>query len=286
MRVFYAPDGTGYYRPMRTRPAPRSFPWGRILLGLALAGFAFMSYQCSTEYNPVTGKQQHIAISQNQEIALGLQAVPEMMAQHGGEHSDPRLQALVDSIGNRILADSDAGKTGWQFDFHLLADAQTINAFALPGGQVFLTYALLARLETEGQVAGVLGHEIGHVVARHGAQRIAKQQLTQGLTGAVLVASGSDGGARMAQMIGQMVNMSYGREDELESDALGVRFMSQAGYDPRAMIRVQEILDEASGGAAPPEFFSTHPSTGNRIQTIEEAIRLVYPNGVPDGLTQ
>jgi predicted Zn-dependent protease len=285
MRTMYGSDGTAYYRPMRTGPAPRSFPWGRILFGLALAGFAFLSYQCSTEFNPVTGEQQHVAITPHQEIALGLQAMPEMMAQHGGEHPDPKLRALVETVGRKVVAASDAGRTDWQFEFHLLRDPRTVNAFALPGGQVFITYALLARLQTEGQLASVLGHEVGHVVARHGAQRIAKQQLSQGLTGAVLVASGSEDSARMAQMVAQMVNMSYGREDELQSDALGVRFMSQAGYDPRAMIRVQEILAETAGGAAPPEFFSTHPSTGNRIQTIEEAIRAVYPGGVPEGLT-
>lgn len=285
MRTIYAGDGRAYYRPMRTSPAPRSNPWPRILFALAMVAFAFFSYQCSTEYNPVTGEQQHIALTPHQEIALGLQAMPEMMAQHGGELPDPRLQALVDSVGRKIVAASDAGKTDWQFDFHLLADPRTVNAFALPGGQVFITYALLSKLQTEGQLAGVLGHEVGHVVARHGAQRIAKQQLTEGLTGAVLVASGSADGARMAQMVGQMVNMSYGREDELQSDALGVRFMAQAGYDPRAMIGVQQILADSSGGEAPPEFFSTHPSTGNRIQTIEEAIRVVFPGGVPEGLT-
>jgi len=285
MRAMYGPDGTAYYRPMRTRPAPRRSPWPRILFGLALAGFAILSYQCSTEYNPVTGEAQHIALTPHQEIALGLQATPEMMAQHGGEHPDPKLRALVDAVGRKVVDSSDAGRTDWQFDFHLLQDPRTINAFALPGGQVFITYALLARLRTEGQLAGVLGHEVGHVVARHGAQRIAKQQLSQGLTGAVLVASGSTDSAQMAQMVAQMVNMSYGREDELQSDALGVRFMSQAGYDPRAMIGVQEILAESSSGAAPPEFFSTHPSAGNRIQTIEEAIRAVYPAGVPEGMT-
>jgi predicted Zn-dependent protease len=276
---------------MRTRK-PLAVVLGLLAAGLPLgayvgpgAGFAFLSYQCSTEFNPVTGEQQHVAITPHQEIALGLQAMPEMMAQHGGEHPDLKLQALVDAVGRKVVAASDAGRTDWEFEFHLLRDPRTVNAFALPGGQVFITYALLARLQTEGQLASVLGHEVGHVVARHGAQRIAKQQLSQGLTGAVLVASGSEDSARMAQMVAQMVNMSYGREDELQSDALGVRFMSQAGYDPRAMIRVQEILAETSGGAAPPEFFSTHPSTGNRIQTIEEAIRAVYPGGVPEGLT-
>lgn len=257
----------------------------RLWIGLAIVGFALLSYQCSTAYNPVTGEEQHIAMAPQQEIALGLQALPEMLAQYGGEHPDQRAQALVDAVGERIVAQSDAAKTEWNFDFHLLADPQTINAFALPGGQVFITAALLSKFTTEGQLAGVLGHEVGHVVARHSAQRMAKQQLTQGITGAVLVAAGGGGSeARLAQMIGDMVNMKYGREDELQSDTLGVRFMSQAGYDPRAMIAVQEILVEASGGAEQPEMLSTHPSAPNRIQTIQEAIALQYPNGVPEGL--
>jgi predicted Zn-dependent protease len=243
-----------------------------------------MSYQCSTEYNPVTGEEQHIALTPEQEIAMGLQAVPQMAQQHGGLHPDPQLQALVDRVGNKIVGESRAGETDWAFEFHLLRDPRVVNAFALPGGQVFVTHALFERFETEGQLAGVLGHEIGHVVARHSAQRIAKQQLTQGLTGAVMVSSGSADSAQVAAMVGQMVNMSYGREDELQSDSLGVLFMSQAGYDPRAMIGVQEILAASAGGAAPPEFMSTHPSTGNRIQTIEAAIAEVYPNGVPEGM--
>ena len=112
----------------------------------------------------------------------------------------------------------------------------------------------MSKFETEGQLAGVLAHEIGHVVARHSAQRIAKEQLTQGITGAVLVAAGGGGGeAQLAQLIGSMVNMKYGRKDELQSDTLGVRFMSQAGYDPPAMIGVQEILAREADGSAPPE---------------------------------
>jgi len=253
-------------------------------MALALVGFAFISYQCSTEYNPVTGEEQHLSLAPQQEIALGLQAMPEMIQQYGGELQNPEAQALVDRVGKRVVERSDAGKTDWQYDFHLLADRQTINAFALPGGQVFITAALLQKLQTEGQLAGVLGHEVGHVVARHSAQRMAKDQLTQGITGAVLVASGSNNDARMAQMIGQMVNMKYGRGDELQSDTLGVRFMSQAGYDPRAMIGVQEMLAAEAGGNAPPEILSTHPSAPNRIQTIEAAIATIYPNGVPAGL--
>src|SRR5690606_26163857 len=140
------------------------------------------------------------------------------------------------------------------------------NAFALPGGQVFITAALLSRLRSEGQVAGVLGHEIGHVVARHGAEHMAKARLTQGLTGAAVLATydpsdpSSRGSAAVAALIGQMVNMRFGREDELESDRLGVRFMAEAGYDPRSMVEVMKVLQEAAGGGRQPEFFSTHPN--------------------------
>jgi beta-barrel assembly-enhancing protease len=268
----------------RMRPRLGSFIGPRVWIALALVGFAFISYQCSTEYNPVTGEEQHLSLAPQQEIALGLQAMPEMIQQYGGELQNAEAQALVDRVGKRVVERSDAGKTEWQYDFHLLADPRTINAFALPGGQIFITAALLQKLQTEGQLAGVLGHEVGHVVARHSAQRMAKDQLTQGITGAVLVASGGGGQAQMAQMIGQMINMKYGREDELQSDALGVRFMSQAGYDPRAMVGVQEILAAEAGGNAPPEIMSTHPSAPNRIQTIEAAIATIYPNGVPSGM--
>ena len=258
----------------------------RILIALALAAFALISYFSTREVNPITGETQYIALQPEQEIALGLQAAPQMMQQHGGEYADPELQAYVDEVGFRIVRNSDAAKTGWQFDFHLLADPQTINAFALPGGQVFITAALYEKLQTEGQLAGVLGHEIGHVIARHGAQRMAKGQLTEGLIGAVVVGSGSQSSAQLAAMIGQMVNMKYGRDDELQSDDLGVRFMAEAGYDPNAMIGVMQILEQASGGQSQPEFFSTHPNPENRVQKIQEAIQKYYPNGLPAGLQE
>jgi predicted Zn-dependent protease len=213
-----------------------------------------------------------------------------MAAEFGGLSSDQQAQALVSEVGQRLVAQTQAGDTEYEFDFHLLADQETINAFALPGGQVFITEALLHRLETEGQLAGVLGHEIGHVVGRHGAEHIAKAKLTQGLTGAVVIASydpndpASQQTAQVAALIGQLVNLKYGRDDEIESDRLGVSFTSEAGYDPRAMIRVMEILAEANEGQGPPEFFSTHPNPDNRIQRIQAAIEAEFPGGVPEGL--
>ena len=264
---------------------------GRLLIALILVGAALFTYFGSSVYNPVTDETQHINISPDQEVALGLQAAPEMEQQYGGLSTDSQAQRLVDQVCQRLVANSDAGQTEYPFECHLLADTQTINAFALPGGQVFITAALFDRLETEGQLAGVLGHEIGHVVARHGAEHIAKEQLTQGLTGAVVVASydpnnpNSQYTAAFAALVGQLVNLRYGRSDELESDTLGVRFMSQAGYDPNAMVRVMQILEESSSGGGQPEFFSTHPNPENRIARIQQAIAEQFPNGVPGGLT-
>ncbi len=280
-----SPSPFGRRRTMRRRPARRSFGGIRLLIAAGIIGWALISFFRSKEFNPITGEQIHVAMTPEQEIALGLQATPQMMQQHGGLLQDQSLQDALDAVGFAIVEASEARQTDWQFEFHLLADPEVVNAFALPGGQVFITRALWERLETTGQLAGVLGHEIGHVVARHSAQRVSKQQLFQGLLGAVLVAAGGGGNeAYMAQMIGQMVNMKYGREDELQSDDLGVDYMSDAGYDPRSMVRVMEILAEASGGARQPEFMSTHPSPENRIEKIHEAVRKRWPQGVPSDL--
>ncbi len=258
---------------------------GRLLIGLAFAAFAFFSYCSSKEFNPVTGEEQYVSLTPKQEIAIGLQSTPKMIEQHGGLYPDQRAQDFLDNVGNKLLANSqEIQELPWEFEFHLLKDPQSINAFALPGGQCFITYALFSKLETEGQLAGVLGHEIGHVVARHGAQRIAKSTLTQGLTGAVMTASGNSGSAQMAAMIGQMINMKYGREDELQSDELGIILMSKAGYDPTSMVGVMKILAEASSGNRQPEFFSTHPNPDNRIGRIKDTIQKLFPNGVPQGL--
>lgn len=268
-------------RSTRTQSG-RSAGGMRLLVALAVAAFSIISFLGSQEYNEVTGEKQYVSLTKDQEVALGLNAVPEMYAQNGGLYRDESAQIYIDDLGFYLVDSSFANQAGWPFEFHLLNNPDMINAFALPGGQVFITTGLLGRLETEGQVAGVLAHEIVHVLARHGAQRIAKQNLTQGLLSAVLVAS--ENSAQSAAVIAQLVNLQYGRDDELESDRLGVRIMAEAGYDPRAMIKVMQVLAEASGGSGPPEFFSTHPNPENRIQRIEEAINELFPNGVPDDL--
>jgi beta-barrel assembly-enhancing protease len=274
---------------------PRRNPRVTLILGLIMAAFAIYQYSSRSTKNEVTGEKQHLGnITDAQQVALGLQAAPQTIEQYGGESNDAEAQQLVDEVGNRLVAKSDASKSVFRekFQFHLLADKNTINAFALPGGQVFVTEALFRRLKTEGELAGVIGHEIGHVVEKHGAEHIAKQQLVQGLTGAAALASWDPNDPRSGQKaavaaaVGQLVSMKFGRDDELQSDTWGVRTMAQAGYDPRSMVGVMKILAAAGAGGRQPEFLSTHPNPENRIPKIKAAIKAAFPNGVPDGLAK
>ena len=241
----------------------------RLLIGTAIALF-FVFKRCSQrEENPYTGRVQTISMNANEEIAISLQSAPQMTQQYGGLHPNTQYQALVDNVGNKLVNNSIANKTPYKYKFHLLADPNTFNAFALPGGQIFITQALFSKLENEDQLAGVLGHEIGHVLGRHSAERIDESEYWQGL-----VTAGSDGAdmGSVVSSIGQNTLLTNGRDDELESDDLGVRFMIKAGYNPKEMIGVMEILKAAAGPNRVPEFQSTHPDPENRIEKIQESI--------------
>ena len=262
----------------------------RLVIAAVIAGISVFSYLRLRNVNPITGQTQYVSLSVQEEIALGLNAAPAMAAQFGGLTQDQELRLKVDDIGNRLVSQSDASKSEYRFAFHALADPETVNAFALPGGQIFITQGLLSRFTTDGQIAGVLGHEVGHVIHRHSAELMAKSKLLQGLTGAAIIAAtdpsnpSTYNSAMVAQLVAQMINMKYGRDDELEADRWGVKNMAEAGYDPRAMIQVMEVLQSASGGSGQPEFMSTHPDPGRRIEQIKQAIRDLYPQGVPEGL--
>lgn len=290
----------GQRRPTFGRSAGSGMK-ARLLIALAIAAFAFISYYSKQkDVNETTGEQERVAMTDEaQEIQLGLQAAPQMVSQHGGITRSQADQDLVERVGmnllqalERDLAEYNRENPGANrrnpyyndFAFLLLADRKTVNAFALPGGKVFITHALYDQLETEGQLAGVLGHEIGHVIMRHGNQRMAKQGLYQGLAGAMGVLGGGGEGSQMGQMIASALSMKYGRDHELESDDWGVKLCGLAGYDPRAMKGVMKILDKATGGQGPPEFMSTHPKPANRVEYIEKAIQKYYPNGVPNDL--
>lgn len=271
------------------RPRIRIPP--RLIIGGFIALLAVFGYFANSSKNPITGRTQHISLTPQQEVVLGLQSAPEMAREFGGLSGDRAASDRVKQVGERLVSKLPPEATPYPFEYHLLADPKTVNAFALPGGQIFITEALFSRLETEGQLAGVLGHETGHVLARHSAAQMAKGQLTQGLVQAVGVASsdtaqGAQNAAQLAQVVGNFINLKYGRDDELEADRLGLRFMLASGYDPRSMIRVMEILKQSSGGSSQPEFTSTHPDPGNRVEHIEAWIKENLPAGVPEGLAK
>lgn len=253
---------------------------GRLLMGAVLVVISLITYFGSQSTNPVTQDVQHISMSTDQEIAMGLQAAPELADQFGGLDPNQSDQQRVQEIGQRIVQDSPASTTPYQYAYHLLADPQTVNAFALPGGQVFITRALYDQLQTDGELASILGHETGHVVARHSAEQIAKAQLTEGLSGAAVIAAcnpdnpnGCVAASQMAAIVGQLIDMKYSRADETEADWLGVCFMNDSGYDPQDMVKVMQILESLSQAQRPPEFLSTHPDPGNRILQIQADIQ-------------
>ncbi len=263
----------------------------KILFAALTFLISFLSYCSMKTTNEVTGQKQYVAMNHKEEIALGLKSLPSMEKQYGKLDTDAQAEEYVEKIGRTVIQTPIITKTPYKFDFHVISSDKTINAFALPGGQVFITSGLLKRLKTDGQLAGVLGHEVAHVVARHGSQQLAKQKLTQGILTATDIAvynpekpNKSQVSTVMTRVIGSLVTMRFGRKDELEADNLGLTFMAKAGYSPVAMIDVMHILEQATKSGLNPEFFSTHPNPTNRIKKIEEAIKEMYPDGVPKGL--
>jgi predicted Zn-dependent protease len=268
---------------MDEQQQPRGFRLSpTIIIALVMAAFTLFKYYSSSSVNEITGEKQHINVTPEQEISMGLQSAPGMAQQFGGLSTNQQAAALVKQVGQKVLQHSDASKTPYHYDFHLLGDRQTINAFALPGGQVFITEALLSRLTSDGKtlnedmLAGVLGHEMGHVVARHSAAKLSQMELTQGLANAATMATydpNNPNTSYIAQMVSNMLQLKYDRNQELQADNLGVGFMMEAGYDPENLIGVMEILKQVSGPNRVPEYQSTHPNPENRAQKIKEAIQ-------------
>lgn len=247
----------------------------RLVLALVIAAVSIVTYLSTSEQNPLTGETQRVGLTTDQEIAIGLRAAPRLIREFGGPDNNREHQLKVKTVGS-ILVDAvlkhERQPNPYEFEFTLLADRKTVNAFALPGGRIFITRALFDQLDTDAKLAGVLGHEIGHVVHRHGAERLAEQQLTQGLVGATAVATDRADAATAAAVIANLINMKYGRDDELECDEYGLIIMAEAGYDPHAMIDVMNVLDKAGGSSSRPEWTSTHPDPGNRIERIKQTI--------------
>lgn len=234
------------------------------VLGLSVS--LALTSACKT--NPTTGRSQFQALSREQEIAMGINATPEMTKQFGGRTTDQACQDYVTNIGRALAAKTEANNPALPWEFTLL-DSDVINAFALPGGKVFITRGLAAKLTNEAQVAGVLGHEIGHVTARHINDRVTGQMGVGVLAVLVGVAADSQQAADAANQLGSIALLSYSRDEENEADLLGMRYMSRLNYDPKGQMQVMQVLAEASKGAKQPEFLSTHPYPEHRIERIK-----------------
>jgi len=242
-----------------------------------LAALLLTAAACAV--NPATGRREFSLVSESEEIQMGREADPEITASLGLVE-DPELASYVSDLGRRLAASSERPNLPWSFK---VVDDPIVNAFALPGGFIYVTRGILAYFDSEAELAGVLGHEIGHVTARHSASQISRQQLQQiGLgVGMVFSETVRNYGSLAAAGL-QLMNLSFSRGDETQSDELGLRYISRLSYDPQAMIGVFQMLADVSGGGEGriPQWQLTHPYPENRESHIRE---VMAANNVPPG---
>lgn len=244
---------------------------------------------CATVTNPVTGKAERTVMDERSEMAEGAKAHPQILAEFG-EYKDPKLQAYVNEVGQRLAKASHRPELDWHFT---VLDSPDVNAFALPGGYVYVTRGIMAYMHSEADLAGVIGHEIGHVTARHGSQRATRQQtaglgvLAATILGVVLESQGLRGAANAASQASQGVAAGYiakySREQESQADKLGAEYLAGINYDPHNMVDVIKLLesqerfaaDQArAAGRSPQEggsnWLASHPTSEKRLRDITE----------------
>ena len=239
----------------------------RFVLSAVTAALAATVIACAT--NPVTGKKEFSLMSEAQEVQLGREMDPQVK-QEMGVYNDAELQRYVSNIGMRLARASERPNLPWHFT---VVDEPAVNAFALPGGYIYVTRGILAFLNDEQQLAGVLGHEIGHVTARHAAQQYT-QATSAGLGLTLLSIFVPE--ARPLQGLAEtalgVLFLKHGRDDELQADRLGVQYTAKTGWDPRGvagMLRTLQRLDAASGSnRGVPNFLATHPAPGDRVEQV------------------
>jgi predicted Zn-dependent protease len=240
-------------------------------LGAAAALLAaFHLHSCAT--NPATGEREFSLVSEGQEVAIGKESDPAILAEYGA-YADPAIEAYVASVGKKLAAVSERPDLEWHFR---TLDSPVVNAFALPGGYIYVTRGILATFNSEAQLAGVLGHEIGHVTARHGARQMTRAQLAGlGLgLGSIFSSEFRKYGDLAEQGLG-LLFLKYGRGDETQADELAIRYATRAGYDPREIPGTYEMLARMreAGGSSLPGFLSTHPDPGDRAARTRELAR-------------
>src|SRR5688572_12478215 len=233
-----------------------------------LTATIFLFNSCAR--NPVTGKSQIVLMSEAQEIAMGKEADPQIVAQFG-LYDDKNLQAFITEKGKKMAAISHRPNLNYEFK---IVDSDVLNAFAVPGGYVYFTRGIMAHFNNEAEFAGVLGHEIGHIAARHSVAQQRNALLGQlGLIAGVIIAPDLAQFAETASQGLGLLFLKFGRDAERESDRLGVEYSSKIGYDAHEMAGFFETLQrksEEAGSAELPNFLSTHPNPGDRNKTVNK----------------
>ena len=241
----------------------RALPAAALVLGLI---------SCAT--NPVTGKSELALISESQEISMGRDYAVQVK-QETGVYPDSGVQAYVSRLGLAIARTTERPSLPWAFT---VMDDPQVNAFALPGGYIFVTRGILAHMNSEAELATVVGHEIGHVTARHSVQQLTRQQLTQlgMMAGAIASSKVAENLGVISQVVG-VLSLKYSRDDETQADGLGFRYALTNGYDVRKMVDMFTVLQRvsATAGQRIPEWQSTHPDPGNRIEATQRRLAKV-----------
>ncbi len=255
------------------------------LLSAALAlALLFVSTMEGCATNPVTGEREFSVISEKDEVAIGEQAYGGAIAEIGGEYNDPVVAEYISDVGHSLAGVSHRPKLPYEFT---VVGSSMVNAFALPGGKIVITTGLLSRFENEAQIAGVLGHEIGHVTARHAARMISRAYLFQIplVVGAIYTQSKGKGEELVALgAIGLgLLNLKYSRDQESQSDELGMEYAVRAGYNPNGVVQLLEVLQDSHERepSALEGMFLTHPLTSSRIRDAKETLSREYPEWSP-----
>jgi len=242
------------------------------LLPLVLTLSFYLLAGCAT--NPLTGRGELMFFPLQQDIEVGRKYAPEVEKQMGGRIDNQFLQNYIDSVGQRIASVSH----NTDFEYHFTAlNHESINAFALPGGYVFVTRGMLEKLESEAQLAGILAHEISHIVARDSMNAMSNQIGVDMLLSAVTSENTPTGVVTAADLTHQIMGLRYSREDEQTADLAGLDYMTQAGYNPYAMIETMQMLQNQEQ-SRPIEFLSTHPLPQSRLEYLTQKIQTQYPN--------
>ena len=220
-----------------------------IIFAIIIVLVIFFGYFNKNLVNSITGNKQSSDITIKEEVQFGLQCAPQMAAEFGGLYRDRKVQNKVKAIGQKLVSAADTNLSLYKFDFHVLADSHIVNAFAIPGGQIFITIGLLKKLKTDDEIAGILGHEMGHIIGGH-AKAISQEDYTS---------------KEIAGYVTKLIKLRY-NDDEQESDDFAVKYMFKAGYKPSEFLETMKRLRKDSG------FTSKHPniSVERRKAVIEK----------------